>query len=116
MHHFLHRLIPSTRQCSSIFTRRHVAHFTFFKDQPDPALGLFPLPLFSKIRNSIILGATKEMNLCQTIQNTLDITLANDNTASNDAKNTCDRTLPFFLVLQLFSAKMWLSVEYFAVR
>jgi 2-oxoisovalerate dehydrogenase E1 component beta subunit len=27
-------------------------------------------------------GPTKEMNLCQTIQNTLDITLANDNTAS----------------------------------
>lgn len=28
------------------------------------------------------LGPTKEMNLCQTIQNALDITLGNDNTAS----------------------------------
>ncbi|CAF4561857.1 unnamed protein product, partial [Rotaria magnacalcarata] len=33
-------------------------------DQPDPSL-----------------GPTKEMNLCQTIQNAIDITLGNDHTA-----------------------------------
>ncbi|CAF3458071.1 unnamed protein product [Rotaria sp. Silwood1] len=64
MNLFLRRLIVTTPKCSSFFLRRHVAHFTFFKDQPDPSY-----------------GPTKEMNLCQTIQNTLDITLGNDHTA-----------------------------------
>ncbi|CAF1162176.1 unnamed protein product [Rotaria sordida] len=64
MNSLFRRLIVGTPKCSSFFLRRHVAHFTFFKDQPDPSH-----------------GPTKEMNLCQTIQNTLDITLANDHTA-----------------------------------
>jgi len=61
----IHRLIPTISTCSPFFIRRRLAHFTFFKDQPDPSY-----------------GPTKEMNLCQTIQNVLDITLGNDHTAS----------------------------------
>lgn len=60
----LQRLVNTTPRCISHLSRRSMAHFTFFKDQPDPAH-----------------GPTKEMNLCQTIQNVLDITLGNDNTA-----------------------------------
>ncbi len=41
----------------------------------------FVNPFFLKME-TFFQGPTKEMNLCQTIQNTLDITLGNDNTAS----------------------------------
>lgn len=65
MNRSIQRLIVTARQCASSLAQRNVAHFTFTKDQPDPSL-----------------GPTKEMNLCQTIQNALDITLASDHTAS----------------------------------
>lgn len=36
----IHRLIPNISTCTSFLLRRRLAHFTYFKDKPDPALGL----------------------------------------------------------------------------
>ena len=91
MNSSIHRLIVTARRCAPLLSRRTVAHFTFVKDQPDPSL-----------------GPTKEMNLCQTIQNALDITLASDNTASRTLSYVITRTPP--LAFQSYSVKMSRSV------
>jgi len=98
MNLFLRRLILTAPKCSSFFSRRHAAHFTFFKDQPDPSYGLFVSLIFFFKIETFFQGPTKEMNLCQTIQNTLDITLGNDNTASKAF---------FFLFLLIYSKRLF---------
>lgn len=61
-----------------------------------------------------LLGPTKEMNLCQTIQNTLDLTLGNDNTASKTSFSPC--ICRFQRIFQLSLARTLLSVVFFGVQ